>query len=304
VSPVGVGLVARTPLVGKLALGSYMGSLEVTNKERYSKGITGSNSNYKYLKVVSDFAGRSEGPEGSCARLIERVGEKLMLPRIVLLEAASIARKVLSNQPPHHRVSVASVSAYSLIAACKVSGATSTSVREVIGAHAAMGRKVTSSSIIQLMLSSPVRTYARAPEEYLGKVLAQLSMNPHLEERASAARVHLAEYLQRLRDTAIEVLGMLGEEARAGRRPGALAASAVYSAETVLSRCQGRRRWVTQRELAECGETAEYTIREQCAGLFLGAVEAVVNRRGGGEGGQIRERPGSDLSTSATRSAT
>jgi len=303
VSPLGASLVSRAPLMGRQALGSYMGSMEVTSKERFSKGITGSMSNYKYLKVVSDFAGRSEGTEGSCARMIERVGEKLMLPRIVLIEAVSIARKVLASQPPHHRVSVASVSAYSLIAASRVSGTNAVSFKDVIDAHAAMGRKVTSSSIIQLTLSSPVRTFARIPEEYVGKVLGQLSMNPHLEERAAAAGVRRVEYLQRLRDAALELLGMLGEDARAGRRPGALAASAVYSGETVLSICDGRRRWITQRELAECGETAEYTIREQCAGLFVGLVRRAAERRRGGGAGYLHESPGSDLCTTTVQSA-
>jgi transcription initiation factor TFIIIB Brf1 subunit/transcription initiation factor TFIIB len=120
----------------------------------------------------------------------------------------------------------------------------------------------------------------------------------------SGAGGRLAEYLQRLRGTALEVLGMLGEEARAGRRPAALAAAAVYSAETVLSMCQGRRRWITQRELAECGETAEYTIREQCAGLFLQIVKVVVDRRKRDGVDRARWAAGSDLFTTAATSAT
>jgi len=303
-SPTGVSLGSRAPLVGKQALGSYMGSMEVTYKDRFSKGITGSNSSYRYLKVVSDFAGRYDGSEGSCARMIERVGEKLLLPRIILVEAASIARKVLANQPPRRRVAVASVSAYSLIAACKVSGATSTNVREILGAYAALGKKVTSSSIIQLTLASPIRTYARTPEEYLTKVLAQVSMNPRLAQQATASGVRLSEYLQRLRETACDILRVLGEEHRAGKRPGALAASAVYSAETVLSRCEGRHKWITQRELAECGDTAEYTIREQCARLFLPIVEAVVASRRRGQTAAPRDVEGSDLIMGAPASAT
>ena len=277
-----------------------MGSLDATGRERSSRGITGTNSKFDYLKVLSDFAGRNDGTEGSCARLIERVGEKLLLPRIVLLEAASIARRVLANQSPRRRVSVASVSAYSLISACKVSGATSISVREIIAAHAALGRRVTSSSIIQLTLISPVKTFARSPLEYLTKVIAKLSMNPRLAEQAKAAGIQPAEYLERLRETAAEILGMLGEESRAGRRPCALAASAVYSAETVVSMCEGRHRWVTQRELAECSDTAEYTIREQCARMFNPLVESLVARRRMPTGRNgTRKIAGSDLTTTA-----
>jgi transcription initiation factor TFIIIB Brf1 subunit/transcription initiation factor TFIIB len=304
VSPVRTGLVSRAPLVGRQALGSYMGSLDAPSRERSSRGITGTSASFEYLKVLSDFAGRYDGTEGSCARLIERVGEKLLLPRIVLLEAASIARRVLAGQPPRRRVSVAAVSAYSLISACKVAGAASISVREIVAAHAALGRRVTSSSIIQLTLASPVRTFARTPEDYLTKVLAKLSMNPRLAEESKDAGVQLAEYLNRLRGTAVDVLAMLGEEARAGRRPCALAASAVYSAETVLSICEERHRWVTQRELAECSDTAEYTIREQCARMFLPIVgDLVANRRAAsGERGD-RAAAGSGLITAAEPTA-
>jgi transcription initiation factor TFIIIB Brf1 subunit/transcription initiation factor TFIIB len=279
VSPAADGTYARAPLVGRQALGSYMGSMEMTNKERLTRGITGSNSNYEYLKLVSDFAGRYDGTEGSCARMIERVGEKLLLPRIVLIEAASIARKVIGGQPPHRRVSVAAVSAYSLIAASRISGGSTTSVREIMEAHAALGRRVTSSSIIQLELASPIRTYARTPEECVSKVLGRLSMNARLIQAVKDAGEHHAAYMQALREKALEVLGNLREESRAGRRPSALAASAVYSAEAVLSRRDGRHRRITQRELAECGDTAEYTIREQCARIFQPVVDGMVAGR-------------------------
>jgi transcription initiation factor TFIIIB Brf1 subunit/transcription initiation factor TFIIB len=267
------------PPLGKQALGSYMGSLGITSEERRSKGITGTSSKYEYLKVVSDFAGRNEGTFAICVKTIERVGEKLRLPRFVLLEAASIARKVLAIEHPHRRITVASVSAYSLIYACKVAGITSVSIGEIIGAHVAIGRTVTSSSIIRLAFDSPVRAHARRPDDYLSRVLARLSMNERLAGILRRERVLQTVFFTELRDTARMLLGLLGEEARLGRRPCALAASAVYSAEMVLSECESRRRRLTQREIAECGDTAEYTVREQCARLFAPAVEALTARK-------------------------
>jgi transcription initiation factor TFIIIB Brf1 subunit/transcription initiation factor TFIIB len=270
---------AQVPLTSKAALGSYMGSRSMTPEERRSRGIGGSGSRYEYLKAMSDYAGRNEGAPGACAKLIERIGEKLLLPRVVCLEAVAISRRVLAIPRPHQRVTTSSVSAYSLVAACKLGGVTSVSIREIVDAHAFLGRTVTSSSIIQLALESPVRTYARSPEDYLTKVIARLLMNQRLQVRLTREGVGQTPYANSLRRAAVELLRLVSPEARAGRRPSALAASAAYSAELVLSRCEMRKRRVTQREVAECADSAEYTIREQCACIFSPLVDELVRRR-------------------------
>ena len=267
------------PILTRQALGSYMGSIEPTRGERFSRGVAGSNSRYEYLKAVSDFAGRSEGAAISCSRMIERVAEKLLLPRVVILQAASIARKVFAADYSRRRVTVPSVSAYSLIAACKIEGVTSVSVREVIGAHVSLGRKVSSSSVIQLALESPVKTFARRPEEYLTHVLARLSLNWRLCESLRVEGVSQTCFFNSLRETAREILRLADEGTMAGRRPCALAASAIYSAEMANAICESRRKRVTQRDLAECGDAAEYTIREQCARIFTPAVQMLLTRR-------------------------
>ncbi len=279
VLPSALGQRAAPALAPNQALGSFMGSRSMTRKETLTRGITGTGSNYKYLKVVSDFAGRSDGTPAACARLIERMGEKLCLPRVVRLEAAMIARKVLATEHPRRRMTTAAVSAYSLITACKLEGATSVSIREIIDAHAVLGRQVTSSSIIQLTLESPVKTSASSPEDYLSRVIARLSMNQYLRQQLSKEGVFQTAFFNALRTTAMELLRTVSDEAKVGRRPSALAGSAVYSAELVLSRCESRRRRLTQRDIAECGDTAEYTIREQCARVFAPAVECLVRQR-------------------------
>jgi transcription initiation factor TFIIIB Brf1 subunit/transcription initiation factor TFIIB len=266
-------------LTPKQALGSFMGSRGITKEERRSRGIGGSGSRYEYLKVVSDFAGRNEGAPAVCTRLIERMSEKLFLPRVVCLEAASIARKVFATSHPHRRITIAAASAYALITACKLEGVTSVSVREIMDAHAALGRRVTLSSIIKLTLDSTVKTYTRGPEAYLMRVVARMTMNQRLQDRLARDGINQNAFATSLRLTAQELLQFVNPEARAGRRPSALAGSAVYSAELVLSRCDARRRRLTQRDLAECGDTAEYTIREQCAQIFAPFVEELVRRR-------------------------
>jgi len=255
-----------------------MGTIGITPQERASRGLAGSNSKYEYLKTLSDFAGRDEGPVGACDRIIGRVGEKLFLPRVVLDEASAVARTVLSTYRCHRRVTLAALSAFSLVAACRVEGIASVSVREIISAHAALGRRVNSSSFIQLALESPIKILPRRPEDYISRVLARLSWNTRLSERLRSEGASQTSYFNALRGIAKELLSEVRPDELSGRRPSALAAAAIYSAEAALATIESRGKRLTQRLLAECGDAAEYTIREQCASIFTPAATAFIAR--------------------------
>jgi transcription initiation factor TFIIIB Brf1 subunit/transcription initiation factor TFIIB len=270
---------SKVPATGRQPLGSFMGTYSITNRERFSRGLSASSSRYEYMKAVSDGAGKEDGSLSDCVKLMERVAEKLYLPRIIIVQAASVAKKVFEAPRPRRRVTVAAVSAYSLIVSCKIEEATSVSLRELVAAHSALGMHVTHSSIIQISLDSPIRTFARRPEDYLQRVLAKLSLSGALRARLDHERVALEPYLASLRETAGELLVLVGEGPTAGRRPCALAASAIYSAELVLCACEGRKKRTTQRAVAGCGDTAEYTLREQCAEIFASAVKELAARR-------------------------
>ena len=261
---------------GNHALGSYMGSKLTTNEERRSRGFSKANSTYGYLKIVSDFAGREDGADYACFRMTRRVCEKLHLPDFVVQQASSVARKVLATKHDDRRFTIAAVSAYSLIVACKVESVTSVSVREIVDAHSALGRRVKASSIIQLSLESSIKTAPRRPEEYVSKILAKLSLNERMSQTLIREGVPKTIFLNSLRSIALEVLARLDRSITAGRRPCALAASAVYAAEVLLSRRESRKRWITQRDLAECGDSAEYTIRGQVSEIFMPAMELVL----------------------------
>ena len=272
--PAGTG----RPATARQQLGSYMGSRRTTSRERAYKGIAGSNSKYEYLKVLSDFTGREEGPAEVCERIVGRVGEKLFLPKVVLEEACAVARRVLATQRSGRRITLAAVSAFSIVAACRVEGVTSVSVREIIAAHAALGRRVNSSSFIQIALDSPIKVLPRRPEDYLSRVLARLSSDRGLSERLGSDEVPQTAYFNELRETAKSILSGVAPDELRGRRPCSLAASAIYSAEVAMAARDSRRRRLTQRLLAECGDAAEYTIREQCASIFTQAA-SLMNRR-------------------------
>lgn len=272
---------ARTPRprdAVRAPLGSYMGPRSGADGATM-RGIAASGARYEYLKAVSDYAGRDEDAAVDCARLIERVGEKLSLPSAVLLEAASLANRVLSTVKTSRRLTVSAVSAFSLISACRIAGTVAVSPREIIEAHRATGRRVSPSLVIHLALESPVRTYASGPEEYVPRIIARLSSSTGLSRMLEKDGISMAGYLSALRPCALELLRSVDRTEMSGKRPCALAAAALYSAETVLALCEGRRKRVTQRELAECGDTSEYTVREQVSTIFSPVVQKAAARR-------------------------
>ena len=104
-------------------------------------------------------------------------------------------------------------------------------------------------------------------------------MNGRLSERLARDGVSQTPYFNSLRDVALELLRRAKEGDSVGRRPCAMAASAIYSAELLISYRESRKKRLTQRELAECSDSAEYTIRDQCSVIFMAAVEEEKGRR-------------------------
>jgi transcription initiation factor TFIIIB Brf1 subunit/transcription initiation factor TFIIB len=252
------------------ALGSYMGPMEASGRERFSVGFSRTNSTFTYLKTVSDFIGRNDGTLFECTRMVERVCERLALPNIVMAQAVSIARRMLGPRNGRRRTTIAAISAFAIIASCRKAKVGSVSTNEVIEAHRALGRSLRVSSIIQLSLDSEIRMEPRRPEECVARVLARLSVRMQKEPEDPSRPV--VPHLRALQGLAVEILGLAPEDSKAGHRPCALAATAVYAAEVVLARAESRTRTVTQRDVAECGDTAEYTVREQYREIIAPAI--------------------------------
>ncbi|MDA4121013.1 MAG: hypothetical protein OK404_01235 [Thaumarchaeota archaeon] len=250
------------------ALGSYLGSPDGPGRERFSKIFSKSHSNYGYLKLVSDFVGRDDTSTYDCLKLVERVSDSLGLPRVVMARAVVIAKKLLASRKRGRRVTSATVSAFALIVSCRVDGALSVGTREILEAHQSLGKRVKVSSIIRLSLDSQIRAPARGPEDFLSKVLAKLSQRPAMLLTLRSQGVGIASYTKRLRELATEILALVGEDLKAGHRPSALAATAIYASELVLAERESRPRRISQKEVAECGDVAEYTVREQYRQIF------------------------------------
>ena len=253
------------------SLGSFLGPAEVGYEEAHSKGFSKSPSSFRYLKTISDYScNREEGSMYTCVKLIERVCEKLNLPRAVAGEAISIAREVIEVRKERGSFTIASVSAFSVITSCKIRGVTSVGVKAVVDTHRDLGYRVKASTIIQISIDSPVRVGARRPEDYLGTVLARLP-GIHLSHPATMP----PGYLNRLHRASRVVLEAVDVPSRGGHNPRALAATAVYAAEVALASIDCRKKILSQRDTATCADAAEYTVREQYVEIFKRRMERI-----------------------------
>lgn len=263
------------------SLGGFMGPPEDRSPGAHQRGPMGSMKNLRYLKTVSDFAGKEETTLQNTLEMVERVSEKLNLPRIVAVQAAVLAKRLFALKGQHTEVTAGALSAYSIITACRIEGVVSTGVKEVVEAHRDLGRRVKISALIELWICSPVKTRPRRAEEYVGRVMARLPSVRGVSDALREEDVNEVEFLQSVRAAALDALEVAGEST-GGHSPCALAATATYAADVALAKASGRRRYLTQRAVAEAVDVAEYTVREQYGGVFrpvMAALEERISKR-------------------------
>ncbi len=243
------------------SLGSFLGPREYDRDEARSKGLSGSSSTFRYLKTISDYSQVDEAGVYPCAKLIERICEKLSLPPRVMGQSISVAKGLLVIRKQRTGYTIAAISAFSIISACRICGVSSAGVREVVAAHRALGHNVKPSTLIRMGFDSPVKASAMRAEEHLGRVAARLSeVLPRLGAPPG--------YQYRLLHLARRALAVLDSSVRGGHSPCALAATSFYAAEVAVSESESRKRFFTQKEVAACVGVAEYTVREQFCELF------------------------------------
>lgn len=260
------------------ALGGYLGTPESAGRSGSHRRISDSPSSFRYLKLISDYADREDSTVYSCAKMVERVCDRLSIPRSVMGDAVVISKKVLARGGRGRSHPTAAVSAFAIITACRMGGVTSVGVREVVNAHKELGRKVRTSQLLRLATDSPVAMPPRVPEDYLTRVVARLNSNARLLRGLRSASLNASLHFNRLRDTARLVIGLLDGPTRSGRSPCAMAATSVYAAEVILAKAEGRRMTLSQRDLAETVGVAEYTVREQYRDIFRPVVPLVASR--------------------------
>jgi transcription initiation factor TFIIIB Brf1 subunit/transcription initiation factor TFIIB len=252
------------------SLGSYLGPLDYGYEEIFSRGFSTSSSTFKYLKTISDFSFKEDAGVYTCARLMERVCEKLALPKMVVGESVVIAKAIMEMRKGHGEITIAAISAFAIINACKRLRVTSVGVKEIMDAHRNLGYRVKASVIIQISIDSPIRTRPRRAEEYLGNVLVHLQ--PALSENDSLP----LGYFNLVHEAARVALESVDTPYRGGHNPRALAATAIYTGETALAMIEERKKVISQREIAACVGVAEYTVREQFVEIFRPRIDRIL----------------------------
>jgi len=252
------------------SLGSFLGP-SGEDEEKSSKGFSKSSSSFKYLKTISDYSQEDNAGVYVCTKLMARICEKLSLPNGIIGQSAKVAKELLEIRKEREGFSIAAISAFSIISACKIYGVTSVGLREVVEAHMDLGYRVKPSAIVRLSFDSSSYRGPRRAEEYLGRVAA------HLAEMLPALGAPPG-YEQRLLSVGAEALRMLDSSERGGHNPCGLAATAIYAAEVMACRSEGRKRYFSQKEAAACVNVAEYTVREQFCELFRPKIEEIYEK--------------------------
>ena len=104
------------------SLGSFLGPMEYDRDDASSKGLSGSSSAFRYLKTISDYSQVDEAGVYPCAKLIERICEKLSLPPGVIGQAIAVAKGLLAIRKQRTGYTIAAISAFSIISACRICG--------------------------------------------------------------------------------------------------------------------------------------------------------------------------------------
>jgi transcription initiation factor TFIIIB Brf1 subunit/transcription initiation factor TFIIB len=242
------------------SLGSFLGPIEY-DRDEPPKGLPGASSTFRYLKTISDYSQADEAGVYPCAKLIERICEKLSLPPGAMGQAVAVSKGLLVIRKQRTGYTIAAISAFSIISACRICGVPSVGVKEVVAAHRALGHNVRPSTLIRMGFDSPVKASPMRAEEHLGRVAARLS------ERLAMLGAPPG-YQYRLLHLARRALATLDSSVRGGHNPCALAATSFYAAEIAISQSECRKRLFTQRDVANCVNAAEYTVREQFCELF------------------------------------
>ena len=247
--------VARAGRNTSRRLGSYMGTRDDENSHADFNG----SSTIGFAKVISDNMG-VDSAAWNCANMVRRVSEKLSLPSFAKENAVAVSEKLLAGSRNgrlgKRRASIPAISAYSILSACRAAGLDHVSSKSVIRAHYDMGHRVTKSALLQLGTESPVSLRPADPAVLLRTVMNGLETNEGVLQRLRKKGIESGPYFRRLQQASLTVLETM-RTMREGCNPRTIAAGSVYLASREVEP-----RAVTQREVAEIAEMAEYTIRE------------------------------------------
>jgi len=210
---------------------------------------------FGWAKLMPNIVGRG-GPTLTCSLLTKRIAERLALPKSIAQSADVTARRLL----PHREAceaSIPSISAYSLLYACRAAGIAHVSHREILQAYTDGGYRVGKSELMRIVLESGMPLPHQTPQDLVRAAVGRLQSSEKVLERLRKMNLDPKEYFTRLLEDAKEIAAETGD--LTGFSPRTVAAGSVYVASQAM-----QARVFSQREAAETLSMAEYTIRDFC----------------------------------------
>lgn len=210
---------------------------------------------FGWAKLMPNIVGRG-GPMLTCSGLTNRIAERLSLPKSIAQSADITARRLLPNRATYE-ATIPSISAYSLLYACRSAGIAHISHREILQAYTDGGYRVGKSELLRIGLESGMPLPHPTLEDFVTASVGKLQSSEKVAARLKQKNLDPREYFTKLLELAKEVAEGTGD--LAGFSPRTVAAGSVYVASQAM-----QTKAFTQREAAETLGMREYTIRDFC----------------------------------------
>ena len=231
---------------------------------------------FGWAKLMPNIVGRG-GPMLTCSGLTNRVAERLALPKSIAQSADITARRLLPHREAYE-ATIPSISAYSLLYACRSAGIAHISHREVLKAYTDGGYRVGKSELLRIGLESGMPLPHPTPEDFVRAAIGMLQSSEKVAARLKRENLDPIAYFTRLFELAKEVAKSSDLN---GFSPRTIAAGSVYVASLGISP-----RIFSQREAGETLGMAEYTVRDFCCRRRETEVRPV--KSGPAPGGHVR----------------
>ena len=232
-------------------LGSYVGQVP-------GKGEHGSKAGYIF--GVSKLRANAIGRDLSsikCSRLIERVSCRFSLPRGIVQNAIQTAGRLLPGRRTY-RVTMAGISAYSLLYACRSAGISHVGFSDLQKAYFETGHTISRSQLLRIGRDSSLPLPAIRAEGLVQRAVAKLQSDAAVLDQIKMANLDEGMYFASLLEGAKKT-------AQDASRLGGFSPKTVAAGSVWLAALSVGPRLIRQREAAEALGIAEYTVREFCS---------------------------------------
>ena len=151
---------------------------------------------FGWAKLMPNIVGRG-GPMPTCSMLTNRIAERLALPKSIAQAADITARRLLPRREAYG-ATIPSISAYSLLFACRSATIVHISHREVLKAYTDAGYRVRKSDLLKLGLESGMHLPHPSSEDFVRAAIGRLQSSERIAERLRKSEADPKEYFTTL----------------------------------------------------------------------------------------------------------